>query len=60
LTPKSHLPSKVFSVFTDPCHFSEDQFSTNVDYIARPNNKIAARFFAADEGEIVTISRQWP
>src|SRR5258708_9253703 len=44
-----------FSVFTDPCHFSEDQFSTNVDYVARPNNKIAARFFAADVGEIRTF-----
>ena len=44
-----------FSVFTDPCHFSDDQFSTNVDYLARPNNKIVARFFLARDDETVTF-----
>jgi hypothetical protein len=47
IDPQKPFAQQGFSVFTDPCHFSEDQFSTNVDYIARPNNKIAARFFAA-------------
>ncbi len=55
IDPQKPFAQQGFSVFTDPCHFSEDQFSTNVDYIARPNNKIAARFFAADDGEIVTF-----
>jgi hypothetical protein len=44
-----------FSVFTDPCHFSDDQFSTNVDYLVRPNSKISARLFLADDDETVTF-----
>ncbi|HXJ11158.1 MAG TPA: TonB-dependent receptor, partial [Candidatus Limnocylindrales bacterium] len=55
IDPQKPFAQQGFSVFTDPCHFSEDQFSTNVDYLARPNNKIAARFFAADEDEVVTF-----
>ena len=59
-TPQTVDPSKPFvqqgfSVFTDPCHFSEDQFSTNIDYLARPNSKIAARFFLANDDETVTF-----
>jgi len=44
-----------FSVFTEPCHFSENQFLTNVDYLARQNGKIAASFFLADDGQTVTF-----
>jgi Carboxypeptidase regulatory-like domain len=44
-----------FSVFTDPCHFDENQFSTNIDYLARPNSRIAVRFFLADDDETVTF-----
>jgi hypothetical protein len=44
-----------FSVFSEPCHFSEDQFSSNVDYTARPNSKIAAHFFLADDDQTVTF-----
>jgi len=44
-----------FSVFTVPCDFNENQFVTNVDYVARENNRFSARFFLADDGETVTF-----
>ena len=44
-----------FSVFSDPCHFNENQFVTNLDYIASPSSKISARFFLADDDETVTF-----
>ena len=44
-----------FSVFSDPCHFAEDQFSSNLDYIFGPNSKLAARFFFADDDQTVTF-----
>ena len=53
--PTKPLAQQGFSVFTDPCHFSEDQFSANVDYLARPNSKIAARLFVADDDQTVTF-----
>ena len=59
-TPQTVDPTKPFvqqgfSVFTEPCHFSEDQFSANIDYLARPNNKLSARLFLADDDETVTF-----
>jgi hypothetical protein len=59
-TPQTVDPTKPpaqqgFSVFTDPCHFNENQFSTNVDYLNRPNSKIAVRFFLANDDETVTF-----
>ena len=53
--PKKPFAQQGFSVFSDPCHFSEDQLSTNIDYLARPNNKIAARLFMANDNETVTF-----
>ena len=44
-----------FSVFSDPCHFSEDQFIANTDYLLSASSKIAARFFLADDSETVTF-----
>jgi hypothetical protein len=44
-----------FSVFTDPCHFNEDQYLANVDYLVRQNSQISARFFRANDNEIVTF-----
>jgi hypothetical protein len=35
-----------FSAFTEPCRFSEDQFVTNVDYLATEKSKISGRFFS--------------
>jgi len=59
-TPQTVDPTKLlaqqgFSVLTDPCHFNENQFSTNVDYVTRPNSRIAILFFMADDGETVTF-----
>jgi hypothetical protein len=59
-TPQAVDPSKPFFsqgflVFSDPCHFDEDQFSTNLDYIVRPNSKLSARFFFSDDRETVTF-----
>lgn len=44
-----------FSVFTDPCHFNEDQFATNADYLPRSNSKFSARFFLANDEQTVTF-----
>jgi hypothetical protein len=44
-----------FSVFTDPCHFSEDQYATNVDYLFGQGSQITARFFLANDSENVTF-----
>ena len=59
-TPQTVDPSKPFaqrgfSVFSNPCHFDEDQLSTNIDYLARPNGRFAVRFFLADDDETVTF-----
>jgi len=53
--PTKPFVQQGFSVFTQPCNFEEDQFSTNVDYLARPNSKVAGRFFVADDDETVTF-----
>jgi TonB dependent receptor/Carboxypeptidase regulatory-like domain/TonB-dependent Receptor Plug Domain len=49
------LVQQGFSVFTEPCHFSDDQFSANVDYLAGPKSKIAAHFFLANDDGTVTF-----
>ena len=59
-TPKTVDPlksflSQGFSVFSDPCHFEEDQFSSNLDYVVTRNSKLAARFFFADDNQSVTF-----
>jgi len=55
MDPTKPLAQQGFSVLTDPCHFNENQFSTNVDYLNRPNSKIAVRFFLANDDETVTL-----
>ncbi len=44
-----------FSVFVEPCHFYENQFVTNADYLISANSKISARFFLADDDETITF-----
>ena len=44
-----------FSVFAEPCHFNENQFLTNADYLTSANSKISARFFLADDEETITF-----
>jgi hypothetical protein len=49
------LSQQGFSVFTDPCHFSEDQYVANVDYLGSPNSKFEARLFVANDAQTVTF-----
>ena len=59
-TPQTVNPAKPFlrqgfSAFSDPCHFNEDQFSTNLDYLAQSNSRMSAHFFLTDDDETVTF-----
>jgi hypothetical protein len=47
--------SQGFSDFSLPCHFSEDQLLTNLDYLVSQKSKITARFFFADDAKTVTF-----
>jgi hypothetical protein len=56
-TPQTVDPSRAFagqgfSSFSQPCHFDEDQFLTNVDYVASRKTRISARFFFADDMQV--------
>jgi hypothetical protein len=53
--PSKPLAQKGFSVFTKPCSFDEGQLSTNIDYLVNANSRISARFFLADEDQVVTL-----
>lgn len=55
LDPTKPFAAQVFSVFSEPCHFNEDQFLTNLDYIASQKSRIAARFFFANDNQLVTF-----
>jgi TonB dependent receptor/Carboxypeptidase regulatory-like domain len=44
-----------FSVFTEPCHFSEDQMLANADYDASANSHFMARFFLSNQSQTVTF-----
>jgi hypothetical protein len=43
------------SVFSRPCHFSENQFSAGVDYQQTSKSKFAGRFFFANDNDTVTF-----
>lgn len=47
--------SQGFSVFSEPCHFAEDQFLLNLDWEFSPKNSFASRFFFADDNQSVTF-----
>lgn len=49
------LSEQGFSVLTEPCHFSENQFSANVDYLMSSKSKVTGRFFLADDDQTVTF-----
>jgi hypothetical protein len=53
--PTKPLSQQGFSVFSDPCHFSEDQYVANFDYLASPASKFEARLFVADDDQTVTF-----
>ncbi|MBZ5537871.1 MAG: carboxypeptidase-like regulatory domain-containing protein [Acidobacteriia bacterium] len=44
-----------FSVFHDPCSFSEDQALGDIDYIHSDKSRIAAHYFFADSSQTVTF-----
>jgi Carboxypeptidase regulatory-like domain len=59
-TPQTVDPTKPFanqgfSVISQPCHFDEDQFLTNADYLASAKTKISGRFFFADNRRTVSF-----
>jgi hypothetical protein len=59
-TPQTVDPTKPFaaqgfSFLSQPCRFNEDQFLTNLDYTGSKTNSIAARFFLADDNQLVTF-----
>lgn len=47
--------SQGFSVFTQPCHFSEDQALVNLDYAASQKDQFAVRSFFANDNQVVTF-----
>jgi hypothetical protein len=49
------LASQGFAVFTQPCHFDEDQSLDNMDYFASEKSKFSGRFFWANDHETVTF-----
>src|SRR5262249_48756265 len=49
------LPSQGFSAFTQPCNFGEDQGLGNADYVVSKSQRLAARFFAADNRQTVSF-----
>ena len=53
--PTKPLPQQGFAVFSEPCHFSENQFLTNLEYMPKTNSKLLVRFFLADDDENVTF-----
>ena len=53
--PKAPFARQGLSVFSEPCQFGEDEFSTNVDYLLSTRSKIVGRFFFANDNETVTF-----
>jgi hypothetical protein len=49
------LSQQGLATFSDPCHFSENQYIGTIDYIASPQSKIDARLFVADDAQDVTF-----
>ena len=55
INPSKPFASQGFSVFTEPCHFNEDQFLLNIDYAISPKNQLAGRFFISNSDQTVTF-----
>jgi hypothetical protein len=49
------LADQGFSVLTQPCHFDEDQFVANIDYVGSQRSRIMARLFVADNAQTVAF-----
>lgn len=59
-TPQTVNSSKPFasqglSVFSQPCPFSEDQFSANGEYLMSPRSNLSAHFFFANDAQTVSF-----
>lgn len=55
IDPSKPLATQGFSVFSEPCHFNENQGMFNVDYATSQNNQIAERFFLSGSDQTVTF-----
>jgi hypothetical protein len=53
--PSRPFASQGFSVLTQPCHFDENQFSSNIDYLVSQKGKLTGRFFFADDAQTVAF-----
>jgi len=59
-TPQTIDPTMPFalqglSVFSRPCHFGENQFLANVDYLTTSNGRFTVRYLFAPDNETVTF-----
>ena len=59
-TPQTRDESKPlvqqgFSVFSNPCHFSQNQFLANLEYLPSTTSKYDIRFFIAPDNQNVTF-----
>ena len=59
-TPQTRDESKPFvqqgfSVFSDPCHFSQNQFLANLEYLSSATGKYDLRFFISPDNQTVTF-----
>jgi hypothetical protein len=59
-TPQTRDQSKPlvqqgFSVFSDPCHFSQNQFLANLEYLPSMTGKYDIRFFISPDNQNVTF-----
>jgi hypothetical protein len=43
------------STFSEACHFNEDQFMTNMDYLQSPKSKLSGRFFFSNGNQQVAF-----
>jgi hypothetical protein len=55
LDPTKPFAAQGFSFLSQPCHFDQDQFLINLDYVGSQTSRIAARFFFSDDNQLVTF-----
>jgi TonB dependent receptor len=55
VNPSQPFASQGFSTLSEPCHYDENQFLINADYIASAKNRISLRSLWADRSQLVTF-----
>jgi outer membrane receptor protein involved in Fe transport len=55
IDPSQPLSRQGFSVFHDPCTFTEDQGMANFDFLLSEQSRMAVRYFIADSLQTVTF-----